>query len=839
MPLHHYLPATFLARFSLDIKKRERRKRVIFIGNKENKQVFQRTVGDAGAIKNLYSIMDGKNHSELIDDLWGGYEANLNKAIDSLINENIDAKVWLRTLVPFVACMLVRGPDFDQRMTKRLENIGIDEVSPNSSKTNINYVRPFELQRLLGPVTVAKWIVAETEGNELLITNDLGYCRFLNPFFEESGIAIPLDHKHVLMIIPRDEGDILGYVDDGWLPIICYTKLPLDNHLGLNHTLVSTAQRFIFCPNKTIAQKYVVSSNFDSKLIEPTEIGFITGRNAVAHEFTWHRLAGAIDRDDLEIDEFPLDWEKITAGWCPYVFLGSNLVEFPPAIQRRGKIISARFYDPEIYFVLSNVIYLLQMGSYELMLNEANKGLETSQSQELIIKFHFAKSDAYFELNQMAESFSELDKILVIDPNNLLAKTRKAAIYLSESKLEAAFSLLNNVLKRDPNLGLARLYLADYYLHKDEFDYAIIETNAAIELFPKCELLGKVYCVRGSAFHGKSELDKAINDYSLAINLIKEEETLSVCYFRRALAHYKLMQLSILESRSQEINRTNNECFSLDESEQLETHYHQEVIQDLSHCVELKGPKEILIGAYDLRSHLLYYEGSYELAFEDFSEAEKLDSENPKFPFFMGQILMNECKFEQASQKFQRAIDIAPGLGEGHSNLGIIHFLFGNTTEAENNLVLAQSLFDEKNAAGCPLRYLSHVYLIIQEISLAKDALEKAEWLDPESQNNKLLEAMIFVYEEDFHSSILILEELSSEGTNKALADVYKSIPLALLGKEDDAKELFKNNIYQIAMFDKHVFFRHLLSIATKKGEREILMEFITDLRINHNIDLK
>jgi tetratricopeptide (TPR) repeat protein len=843
MPLHHYLPATYLARFSLDIKKKDRRKRIIFVGNKDNNKFYPCSVGDAGAINNLYSVIDRENHSQIIDDLWSGYEANLNKAIDSLKNKKLDAKIWIRILVPFVACMLVRGPDFDKKMTDRLDEMGFDEDSPYLSKTNLNYARAFELQRLLGPISVAKWIVAEIEGDELLITNDLGYCRFFNPFFEESGMAIPLGQKHVLMIIPRDEGDILNYVDERWAPIIYYTKLPLDNHLDLIQTLVSTAQRFIFCPSESIVKKYVSSGNYDPTLIEPSEIGFITGRNAVAHEFTWHRLASSVENEIFELgDDFPIDWEKISKGWHPYVFLAINLVEFPSAIRRKGNIVSAKFYDPDEYFILSRVNELYKMSSFELMLEEATTGLNATENQELKVKFLFARSAAFIELKLLSDSLSELEKILTIDPGNLLAKTKKAAIFLSENKTEAAFSLLDNVLKIDPNLGLARLYLADYYLMKEEFDCAIIETNASLELFPKSSMLGKVYLVRGKAFYGKGELEKAINDYSLAIDLFDKQEDLSVCFIERAFAYHELMQLNIKESNTREFVGSNNnfeQKLSLDETAQNETPYFKEVIQDLSQCIESKGSSEILESAYDLRGQLEFDCGLIDLAFEDFSEAEKLDSDNPKFPFFMGQILMNKCEFEQASQKFQRAIEINPCLGEGHSNLGIIHFLLGNTIKAEQNLVIAQSLFGEKTAASCPLRHLSHVYLTNQEIRLAKDYLKKAEWLDPESQNNKLLEAIIFVYEEDFSSSIMKLEELCSEGINTDLADVYKSIPLALIGEDDEAKELYKNNIYQIGMFNKHIFFRHLSSIATKNNESVILLEFLNDLRINHNIGLE
>src|SRR5215212_4519681 len=246
MPLHHYLPATFLASFSLDSAVPRRRNRHLSVGDKQQDRVFRTSAANVAAIRNLYALIATEFDAEMVDSIWSEYERNLHDAITHLIEGRLNAKTWIRVLVPFVACLLVRGPDFDKRFEGRMSSLGLDEESELLSEDNTNFARVIELQRLLGPVAVAKWKVIRTRGSGHLITNDLGYAPFANRPAGESGIAIPLDLSHVLAVIPRDESQVAVVRSGEWVPDIEYTETLPGNHDGLNQTLSATAQRFIF-----------------------------------------------------------------------------------------------------------------------------------------------------------------------------------------------------------------------------------------------------------------------------------------------------------------------------------------------------------------------------------------------------------------------------------------------------------------------------------------------------------------------------------------------------------------------------------------------------------------
>ena len=50
---------------------------------------------------------------DMIDQVWQAYENRLNLCVNALISstDEIDARIWSRTLVPFVAGLFVRNPD--------------------------------------------------------------------------------------------------------------------------------------------------------------------------------------------------------------------------------------------------------------------------------------------------------------------------------------------------------------------------------------------------------------------------------------------------------------------------------------------------------------------------------------------------------------------------------------------------------------------------------------------------------------------------------------------------------------------------------------------------------
>jgi len=104
----HYLPAAFLARFSVDPNP-DLRRRVIVVGQRNPFAIFESAAEGVGFVRGLYEYGLG--------DIWRAYEERLPAALDEISRTEateIDGEIWLRVLVPFVAGLLLRGPDFEE-----------------------------------------------------------------------------------------------------------------------------------------------------------------------------------------------------------------------------------------------------------------------------------------------------------------------------------------------------------------------------------------------------------------------------------------------------------------------------------------------------------------------------------------------------------------------------------------------------------------------------------------------------------------------------------------------------------------------------------------------------
>lgn len=348
MPLHHYLPATYLASFSKDLSL-PRRDRVIAIGDKRSKRVFSAPAARVGAIRDFYTLVSApKDDPQLLEKIWAQYETDLADAVERLVSRSPDALTWAHVLVPFITGLLVRGPDFNERFEARIK-----PWRHLAGPDNTNLARLMEVQRLLGPIAAAKWIVMEARGEGSLMTNDVGFAAFVNPD-GRWGLAIPLGRGHVLGLIPRRRGPVAVARDGKWRPIIEYVDLRPDNHRHLNITLAEGAHRFIFGPDELTVTRYLGHGrDSPSRVPEPYDLGFISGPLAMVHEFTWHRLVGVLAKppDHEDAWKFDLDWKAIASGWKPVAIIPSwgprVMFDLPPALRREGDVIYVDFYDVE------------------------------------------------------------------------------------------------------------------------------------------------------------------------------------------------------------------------------------------------------------------------------------------------------------------------------------------------------------------------------------------------------------------------------------------------------------------------------------------------------------
>jgi len=342
---HHWLPASFVAGFSSELTE-PRRSRHIWVLRRGQTTPWRTTCSRVAARTNLYTLNQA-GKAGAVDRTWDLYEAQLPKAIDALVNSGqnresvIGAKVWLRTLVPFVASIFIRGPDFDERYRKRALNKDsspyysirgeasflpsgeLDTTPPPIPSTrkeiedNVNLARLVELQRLLVPIMAARWIVLHfRDDDEWLLTNDLGYIPGTIEGVSEHGAIVPLDRRTALALVPQRRRQIItGSLFHGWQARIEHRELRDRQVTELNRRIAMTCQEMVLGGS----QKLLLSNAADlgSYTWTASDSPFIQAfpRDVLwAAETDWFRLSCTLAQyqpGDARVRDFELDYSLV------------------------------------------------------------------------------------------------------------------------------------------------------------------------------------------------------------------------------------------------------------------------------------------------------------------------------------------------------------------------------------------------------------------------------------------------------------------------------------------------------------------------------------------------
>src|SRR6266545_5467384 len=162
MARDHYLPATLIGRFSCDWTLVMRQRRVWVTGRKRS-AARQENAENVGYINNYYKLSEIEP-SELVAKAWDEYERRLTLALDELVDPtvgSVDAHFWLRVLVPFIAGVFTRTPDFVRKYEGEGEEPLAERLGFNQAD-NTNLSRIVAMQRSFASIMAAQWVVVDT-----------------------------------------------------------------------------------------------------------------------------------------------------------------------------------------------------------------------------------------------------------------------------------------------------------------------------------------------------------------------------------------------------------------------------------------------------------------------------------------------------------------------------------------------------------------------------------------------------------------------------------------------------------------------------------------------------
>jgi hypothetical protein len=352
MAKDHFLPASVIGRFSPD-NETSARQRSVYVLRKGRKTPFHIKAENVGYVNDLYRVSKlllWDTTGTSIDPFLHGYEPALPAALDDLEQAApMGLGVWLRTLVPYVAGIFVRGQDFIPRFMKRPIVAAFGEFN---TPENANSARFLELERMLAPVCCARWVVLHKNSGESFVLNDLGVTATLDKVTGEHGWAIPIGKDSILGIFPKEKRSLAHYEEGKWRPIIEHRPLDGTESKAFNDAIAHLATSFVIGPDQAELERLapIAAEHGDASALMDA---WPTGHKArVAHRLEWHRLVSATATNpspDTVNDLQSVDPRALALGWCPPVGIGVNLREFPTGLKRSGNVIRLSLKVPVNY----------------------------------------------------------------------------------------------------------------------------------------------------------------------------------------------------------------------------------------------------------------------------------------------------------------------------------------------------------------------------------------------------------------------------------------------------------------------------------------------------------
>lgn len=348
---------------------------------------------------------------------------------------------------------------------------------------------------------------------------------------------------------------------------------------------------------------------------------------------------------------------------------------------------------------------------------------------------HFESGKKYYEQSDYFNSYTELSNSIVLDSNSA-ALFLRSKIFLGRGtpSADSAEADLSVIIRHEPESALAKVYYQRGILRADKNDFvnAVGDFKKELDLYRESEepYIKDVYLRKAGAEIRMKKYFDAGMDYEAAGKKFKDDFS-----FRSAAEAY---------FKADSINK---------------------IIEVTTAAENLRIRKtEIFIW----RGRAYFYKGYLQKAKEDFENVLAMDKVNADAGYWLGRVLVEYGKFEEALSYLERAI--LPSLSsefaaDAYYYRGYAKIKYGLQNLAETaarDFTMAMNLNPGNYQTAETNSWIAFVHLKLHNASSAKEYLEKARVKD--SRNH------IFNYASACYSAAVGSYDVSMQFLQKALA---------------------------------------------------------------------
>jgi len=214
-PKEHWIPALVLGGFSSDVDRAKPRDRRLCFRHRHETAPRVTGAKNLAYSRGLYDWDTAEPFAgvdiDMLDDTFNPYERKLPAAFREVqASRNfIHFEPWMRALVPYVAGLTVRAPEYEKRITEG--TVGV----------LVQHSRWMEMSRSVAPLMAADWCLLAAPENARFIINDRGFAWTEDRDNDRVGLLIPIMATHALVVLPRSERLIAGLNSNGcWMTAV-------------------------------------------------------------------------------------------------------------------------------------------------------------------------------------------------------------------------------------------------------------------------------------------------------------------------------------------------------------------------------------------------------------------------------------------------------------------------------------------------------------------------------------------------------------------------------------------------------------------------------------------
>ncbi len=255
-------------------------------------------------------------------------------------------------------------------------------------------------------------------------------------------------------------------------------------------------------------------------------------------------------------------------------------------------------------------------------------------------------------VDRFHEAIIKLNHLLVLDPENILAKTLLFKIAVLTANNENVLSITEELLETDPNNIDYLFQRANSLGNMDQFDSAFELFNKVIDLDPTFYL---AYACRGKIYRENKKYDLAMQDFDLAIENTKDNPSV---FDERALTFFELKnyEKAILDfTESLRINKGNDiiRYFLAISLSKLGRNK-----QALSEVKKIKDTTLFIAYCYLERGIIYQNNKLFDKALNDFNTAIEMDDSDARFYYYRAMHHLTIREYKKALADFERVLQL-------------------------------------------------------------------------------------------------------------------------------------------------------------------------------------